>query len=81
LTIGNERVHQDSNDNGVTAANFATKTSWLFSVECSCTEIFINTPGPLLMGRLTIRFITYRWISDGRQVHSMYDLSRELTVN
>jgi hypothetical protein len=43
-TIGNESLHKDSNDNGVSVVNFAT---------------YINTPGPLLMGRLTIILIMY----------------------
>jgi len=32
---------------------------WLLRARCSRTETFISTPGPLLMGRLTTRLITY----------------------
>ena len=52
-TIWNESLHQDSNDNGARIVNFAT------SKNCTRTETFINTPGPLLLGRLTTRLITY----------------------
>jgi hypothetical protein len=31
-TIGNESLHQDSNDNGVTIVNFATSKTWLLRV-------------------------------------------------
>jgi len=43
-------------------------------------ELFIDTLGPLLMGRLTTRLITYREEGDGIQVYSMYHLLGELTV-
>jgi len=42
--------------------------------------LFIKAPGPLLMGRLTTRLITYRQIGYGMRVYSIYDLSGELTV-
>ena len=58
-TIGYESLHQDSNDNGVRIVNFATSKIWLLRARCSRTETFIRTPGPLLMGRLTTRLITY----------------------
>jgi len=58
-TIGNESLHQDSNDNGVKTVNFAISKIWLLKARCSPTETFIRTPGPLLMGRLTTRLITY----------------------
>ena len=60
LTIGNDSLHQDSNDNGVRIVNFATsKKIWLFRARCSRTKTFISTPGPLLMRRPTTRLITY----------------------
>jgi hypothetical protein len=73
-TTVNDSLHQVSNDNGVRTVNFATskKSGW--------STMFTNAPGPLLMGRLTPRLITYRQIGDGMQVYSMYDLSGELTV-
>jgi hypothetical protein len=59
-SLHQESLHQDSNDNGVRIVNFATlKKIWLLRARCSPTETFITIPGPLLMGRLTIRSITY----------------------
>ena len=58
-TIGNESLHQDSNDNGVRIVNFATSKIWLLRARCSHTGTFISTSGPLLMGRRTIRSTTY----------------------
>jgi len=55
-TIGNESLHQYSNDNGVRIVNFATSKNL---ARCSPTETFISTPGPLRMGRLTSRLTTY----------------------
>jgi len=54
-TIGNESIHQDTNDKGVRILNFATSKN----VVVQSTKTFINKPGPLLMGRLTTRLITY----------------------
>ena len=59
-TTGNGSLHQDSNDNGVGTANFATSKNLVVkSSRCTCTETFISTPGPLLMGRLTTRLIIH----------------------
>jgi exonuclease III len=58
-TIGNESLHQVSNDNCVRIVNFATSKNLIFNITMFRTETFINTPGPLLMGRLIIRSITY----------------------
>jgi hypothetical protein len=44
--IDNESLGQYNNENGARAVNVST-------------EMLINTPGPVLMGRLTIRLITY----------------------
>jgi hypothetical protein len=55
LTTGNESLHQDGNDNGIRIVNFATSKNLVVK----STETFISTPGPLLMGRLTTRLITY----------------------
>jgi hypothetical protein len=58
--IGQESLHQDSNDNGVRLLNFATlKIIWLIRARCSLTGTLINTPGPSLMARLTTRLTTY----------------------
>jgi hypothetical protein len=58
-TIGNEGLREDINDSGVRRVKFATSKTYLFRAPCSCTEIFISTTGPLLMGRLTTRLIIY----------------------
>jgi hypothetical protein len=57
-TVGNESLHQGTNGNGVRIVNFATSKN-IVKTRCSCTETFINTPRPLLMGRPTPRLITY----------------------
>jgi len=59
LTIGNENLLQDSNDNGVRIVNLPHKKIWLYRARCSQTETFISTPGPPLMCTLTTRMITY----------------------
>jgi hypothetical protein len=58
-TIGNEILHQVNSDTGVRIVNSATSIIWLLVAQYSCTETFMNTPGPLLRGRLTPRLITY----------------------
>jgi hypothetical protein len=58
-TTGSKNLHEDSNDNDVRVVNFAHQNILLLKARCSRTEIFINTPGPLLMGRHIIRSITY----------------------
>jgi len=57
--LGNESLHQDSNDNGVRIVNFATSKNLVVKSTMFPTETFISTPGPLMMGRLTTRLITY----------------------
>ena len=59
LTIGNESLHKDNNENGVRRANFAHQKMYLLRAKYSHTETFINTHGPLLMGRFTTRLLTY----------------------
>jgi exonuclease III len=55
-----ESLHQDSNNNGVRIVNCATtKKIYLLTAQCSRTEIFTNSPGLLLMERLTTIVITY----------------------
>ena len=58
--FGKEGLHQDRNDNCVRTAKVATTKHLV--VKCTQvfrTETFMSTPGPLLMGRLTTRLITY----------------------
>jgi len=58
-TIGQESLHQDSDDNGVRLVNFTTSKIWWLRARCSLTGTFMNTPGPSLMVRLTTRLTTY----------------------
>ena len=58
-TIGNESLHQDSNDNGVRLVNLPHQKTQSLRARSSPDETFISTPGPLLMGRLTTRLIIY----------------------
>jgi len=58
-TIGNESLHQDSDDNGVRIVNFITSKNVVVKTRRSHTDTFISTPGLLLMGRLIIRLVTY----------------------
>jgi len=57
-TFGNESLHQDSKDNGVRIVKYAT-TNNLVVKSTFPHETFISTTGPLLMGQLTTRLITY----------------------
>ena len=58
-TTGNESLHQDSKDNGVRIVTLPQQKIRLLRAQCSHTKTFISTPGPLLMGTLTTRLITY----------------------
>jgi len=57
-TIGNESLHQDSNDNGVRIVNFATSKNLVFKITMF-PHRNISTPGPLLIRRPTTRLITH----------------------
>jgi len=74
LTSGN------SNDNGAGIVNLATSNNLVVKSKIFLDQTSINKPGNLLMGRLAIRFITYRQTGDGIQVYSMHNLSGGLTV-
>jgi hypothetical protein len=52
--IGNESLHEVSNDNGVRVVNFSTSKN-LIRAQHSHTAIFINTPWLLLMVSHIIR--------------------------
>ena len=45
LTIGNENLHQDSNDNGVTIVNFATSKNLVVRHIMFLLRTFIHTLG------------------------------------
>jgi exonuclease III len=55
-TIGNESLHETSNDNGVRVVNFATSKNLV--VKSSHIAKFINTLGVLQMAKRIIRLIT-----------------------
>jgi hypothetical protein len=57
--IGNKSLHEDSIDNVVRVVNFATSKNLVAKSTMFPHQSFTNTPGPLLMRRLTIRLITY----------------------
>jgi hypothetical protein len=54
-TVGNESLHEISNDNGVRVVNFATSKHSLSKVQCSDIATFVNILGHLQMGTPTIR--------------------------
>jgi hypothetical protein len=58
-TIGNESLHEISNDNGGRIVNFATSKTYLSKVLCSLIAKFINTHGPLLRETHTARLNTF----------------------
>jgi hypothetical protein len=59
LAIGNESLHEISNDNGVRVVNFATSKN--LAAECMMFHIvtFINLLGHLLMGGRTTKLIIF----------------------
>ena len=57
--IGQESLHQDSNENGGRLVNFATSKNLVVKSTMFPHRNFINTPGPPLMARLTTRLTTY----------------------
>jgi hypothetical protein len=59
-TIGNRRLHEISNDNGVRLVNFATSKTSESKVQCSHIATSINILGRLQMGKPTIR-LTIFW--------------------
>ncbi|PNF17039.1 hypothetical protein B7P43_G00842 [Cryptotermes secundus] len=54
-TIGNESLHEISNDDGVRVINYAISKTLLSKVQCSHIVTSINLLGYLLMGRYTIK--------------------------
>jgi len=58
-TIGQESLHQDSNDNLVRLVNFATSKNLVLKSTMFPHWTFTNTPGPPLMVRLTNKLTTY----------------------
>jgi hypothetical protein len=58
-TIGNVSLRQDNNDNDVRIVNLATSKNLVVKSTMLSFRTLIHTPGPLLMGRLTTRLITY----------------------
>jgi len=58
LTVGNESLCQDSNDNGVRIVNFATYEDLVVKSTMFLHRNIHNSPGTLEMGRLA-RLIIY----------------------
>ena len=58
LKIGNESLHRDSNDNCVRILDLAHKKNLVVKSTMIPHRMFINTPGLLLMERLTTSLIT-----------------------
>jgi exonuclease III len=59
-TIGNESLHEISNDNGVRLVNFATSKNHRVKSRCSHIPASINILGRLQIGKHTIR-LTIFW--------------------
>jgi len=59
LTIGNENLHQDSNDNGVRIVNSATSKNLVAKSTIFPHRNVHKYTWTSLMGRLTTRLITY----------------------
>jgi len=57
--IGNECLHQDSNDIDVKKVNFATSKYLVVKIMMFRTETFIDKIGRPLIERLKTRLITY----------------------
>jgi len=79
-TVWNNSLHQDINDNGVRIENFVTSKNLVVKSTTFPHRNIHKYTGPLLMGRLTTRLITFWQIGDGTRVYLIYDLSGELTV-
>ena len=58
-TVGQESLHQDSNDNGVRLVNFAISKNLVVKSTMFPHWTFTNKPGPPLMVSLTTRFTTF----------------------
>jgi hypothetical protein len=57
-TIENERLHENSNDNGVGVGNYATSENQV-NIQCFHIVTFINLLPHLLMERLTMKFTIF----------------------
>ena len=56
--IGNENLHQDISGDGVRIVKFATSRNLVKSM-MFLQQKFLKTHGPVLMGRLATKLITY----------------------
>jgi hypothetical protein len=75
-TIGNESLHEISNDNAVRLVNFAaSKNQRVKSIQCSHITTFINILERLQMGKPTIRLTIFWQIGEGIQMYLMFDHS------
>jgi hypothetical protein len=55
LSIQNESLHEISNDNAVTALNFATSKNFMDKIQCFLITAFMNMLGSLQMGKSTVK--------------------------
>jgi hypothetical protein len=58
-TIGDETLHEISNDSGARIVNFAISKNFVVKSTIFLIAKFINTPGPLLRESHTSRLITF----------------------
>jgi hypothetical protein len=59
LTIGNESLHENSNDNGARVVNFPHPKISFSKLCCSDIVTFTNSLGHLLMERCTTKLTTF----------------------
>jgi hypothetical protein len=59
LTIGNESLHEVTNDSGIRVVNFATSKNLVIKSTMFLVAELMNTPGPLLRETNTTRLITF----------------------
>jgi len=79
LTIWNDSLHQDSNDNGVRIVNLATSKNLVLKSTMVLHRNIHNCTWTSPDGKTHNQTITYWKIGDGIQVCLRYDLSGELT--
>jgi hypothetical protein len=80
-TIGNERLHEISNDNGVRLVHFATSENLrVKSTMFPHRNIHVNILARLQMGKPTIRLTIFWYIGEGIRIYLMFDSSGQQIV-